>query len=194
MTGPRRASADLTVIADALSKLLAQSAEQARELRALRLLIEARAEGPLASDSDVDGERGDPKVRFDPKGWRGESCRGRKMSACPPAFLDELARALTSMAANEDAEKKMWRGKPESIQTRRDAARARRWAYRLRTGWTAPSVPATANGAGSGPTSAAEAFTKANVFDAAPGLDPFDRAHGDAWEPTDDAPEQPDRF
>lgn len=114
------------------------------ETRALRLLIEARAAGPIASDADVDGERGNPVAKFDPKTWKGPTFRGKKYTECPADFLDHLAAALTSIAAKEDSEKKLYKGRPASGYSRQAAARARRWAYRKRLGWTPPEAAASA--------------------------------------------------
>ena len=45
----------------------------------------------FASDKDLAGPHGDPIVRFDPKSWRGPSQKGKKYSACPAEFLEQLA-------------------------------------------------------------------------------------------------------
>jgi len=119
------------------------------EIRALRLLTEARGAGPLVPDHEAD-ERvgGNPVVRFDPKSWSGPSFKGKKYADAPPEYLDLLASALTQMAAKAAAAGEMYKGKPSAPYRYKDAARARRWAYRKRTGWVAPEKPA--NGFGSG--------------------------------------------
>jgi hypothetical protein len=84
----------------------------------------ASGNGPaIASDRDLDGPHGDPEVRFDPRDWTGVSCKGRRFSACPSAFLDALADVLDSFASGETDEKK-------AKYKRLDAARARGWARR----------------------------------------------------------------
>lgn len=108
-----------------------------REIRHLRLLQEASLSDAIAPADDMD----DPQIRFDPKSWRGPTFKGERMSACPPAYLDHLARALMAMARNEQAEGKLYKGKPSYVYKVADAARARRWALRRRTGWTPPPPP-----------------------------------------------------
>lgn len=84
----------------------------------------------VASDSDLDSEHGDPAVKFDPKRWTGASHKGSSFSACAPDFLDAYAEALqwSSEHPKEGREK-------YAQYDARDAARARGWAKRIRTGW-----------------------------------------------------------
>ncbi len=95
------------------------------------------ANAPAASDSDLDGAHGDPVVKAkDPRDWSGEPMRGRKFSECPPAYLDMVAdRAEHFARKNAEAGDEKKAG-----YDRRDARRARGWAARLRSGWTAPVV------------------------------------------------------
>lgn len=101
-------------------------------VRELTLCIKARFDGAVASDFELDSTHGNPKVRFDPKTWRGPPCKGRKLSECPAKFLDHYAQALSNIAEKEDADRKVYRGRPASKYTRLDAARARGWALRHR--------------------------------------------------------------
>lgn len=92
--------------------------------------------GEVASDADLDGQYGDPEVRRDPSDryWRGASYAGVALSACPPDYLDAFAKYKDScafMSEKEGSEKK----KKYAEYDRRDAARARGWAARLRSGW-----------------------------------------------------------
>lgn len=100
----------------------------------------APAGGAVASDSDLDSQHGDPEVRFDPRDWTGVSCKGRRFSACPPAFLEMLADVLDSFASGESDPKK-------AKYKRLDAARARGWARRNEGKDLTPS-----RGAGGGAT------------------------------------------
>ena len=134
-----------------LESIMAAVLETREETRALRLLIEARNAGPLATDADVDGDQGDPIVKFDPAGFRGPSEKGKKLSRCSVAFLDALAVALDNIAAKDRAEKKEFRGKPAWVYSARTAARARRWAYRKRRGWAPPEEAKPVIGAGGKP-------------------------------------------
>jgi hypothetical protein len=87
-----------------------------------------RASGLFVADDELDRPKGDIKIHFDPNGWRGPSCKGRRASECTPEFLEAYAGALQSMAE---------RPKPgddpkRPVYNRLDAARARSWARRLR--------------------------------------------------------------
>jgi hypothetical protein len=108
----------------------------------------AVAAGPaVASDKDLDGEYGNPIVRAkDPRDWSGDSMQGRHLSDCSPDYLDLCAAradyfADQAAAANEKDDK----GRPVAQFKRRDAARFRGWALRLRNGWKAPDISAQAN-------------------------------------------------
>lgn len=95
----------------------------------------------VASDRDLDGKYGNPKVRFDPKNWDGGSCKGRLFSDCPADYLDMLANAYEYFASKNAAvdEKK-------ASYERLDAARARGWAKRIREGWDADAKQETPDG------------------------------------------------
>ena len=84
----------------------------------------------VAGDSDLDGKYGNPLVRFSPRDWSGAPYKGCRYSDTEPEFLDMLANTLEYFAdkkANDDPTK--------SGYDRKDAARARGWAKRLRDGW-----------------------------------------------------------
>ena len=152
------------------------------EVRAVRLLVEARAEGPLASDADVDGQHGDLEVRFDPSDWKGRSYKGQPMSVCAPEFLDKLARALGRMAEADDKNKKLHKGRPASRWTRSAAAKARRWAYRIRCGYVSEARAAADKADAEAPAPKVNPFAKPAPPAAAAPLEPPPGA-GDAWEP-----------
>jgi hypothetical protein len=94
------------------------------------------AEGAIADDRDLDGQHGDPTIKFDPKEkyWRGASYVGYRFSETEPDYLDAMAKYLDACAymAEQDADEKKRRG---AVYKRKDAARARGWAARLRNGW-----------------------------------------------------------
>lgn len=95
---------------------------------------------PVASDADLDGQWGNPEVRAkDPRDWTGEPMKGRRFSECPAEYLDLLAERFDFFASRESDDKK-------AGYCRKDAARARGWAQRVRGG----KVPALA-AAGSAP-------------------------------------------
>lgn len=111
-----------------------------KELRRIADALE-RAHPPPAPVVDLDGKRGDPEVRFEPRGWNGAPFKGRKYSDCPPDYLELVAKALDHFAANPKPD-----ADPKKAQyDRLDAARARGWAARKRNGW-APNPPSPAPG------------------------------------------------
>lgn len=110
----------------------------------------------IATEQEMSGERGDPKVRFDVKrNWTDlgkPSFKGRKSSECDPDFLDLYADGLDYFAG--EAQKKINSGDqdPKLKDAVRfdslDAARVRGWAQRIRTvGYKpAPVIPPYAGG------------------------------------------------
>jgi hypothetical protein len=87
----------------------------------------------IADDRDLDGKYGNPEVRFNPRDWTGESCKNRKMSECPAEFLDLLAETFDYFADQaEQSHELTTTGKPVAPYKRKDAARARGWAVRVR--------------------------------------------------------------
>lgn len=155
------------------------------EVRAIRLLLEARLEGTVASADDILHKYGDPLVRFRPKTWPLDRAdeKGRPMSRCSPEFLDHLARALDQMATKDAAEGKLYKGRPSAPHTRRQAGLARRWAIRKRLGWEPPPEPVNEQGG-----RAPERRSLTERF-AGPSRLPVDHEHGDAYEGPDDSDE-----
>jgi single stranded DNA-binding protein len=100
----------------------------------------ANTHAPLASDQDLDGAYGNPIVKFVPSRWGGEDFRGRRYSECTPEFLDVLASTLQWSADNPQE------GKARFVEfNRKDAARARGWAARLRRNGTDAQPQAAAS-------------------------------------------------
>lgn len=90
----------------------------------------------VADDRDLDSQYGDPVVKFNPRDWHGDSCKGLAMSQCPPEFLDMLAGTFDYFAKKADESgETTTSGKPVAPYKRKDAARARGWAARKRNGW-----------------------------------------------------------
>lgn len=95
----------------------------------------ATAPKPVATDRDLDGKYGDPEIKFNPRDWTGPSCKGRRMSECPPEFLDMVAVTFDYFAQKaEENNERTNSGKPVAEYKRSDAARARGWAKRMREG------------------------------------------------------------
>ncbi len=84
----------------------------------------------VAPDTELDGQYGDPEIRFNPRDWTGTSHKNRHYSQAEPEFLDILANTLEFFA-----EKNAATDPKKAGYERRDAARARGWARRLRAGW-----------------------------------------------------------
>jgi len=108
----------------------------------------ASADGAVASDSDLDDSRGygDPQIVYDPreKYWKGASYIGRKFSQVPdPEYLEATAKYLDACAymAEQDGDETKRKG---AGYKRKDAARARGWARRLRTGGAPVAAPRAA--------------------------------------------------
>ena len=82
-------------------------------------------------------KHGNPNAPFDPRSWKGATFKGRPFSQCPADYLEELAKALEMMGASEtDEAKRHWKAI--------DAARARGWAERIRSGWKPRDVSSAA--------------------------------------------------
>lgn len=98
----------------------------------------------VAPDSDLDGQYGNPSIRAkDPRDWTGDSQLGKPFSECPPAYLDLLADRFDWFAEKAEEEGTTTSaGKPVAPYNRKDAARARGWAARLRAGWKPLVEPA----------------------------------------------------
>ena len=97
----------------------------------------APGELPPATDEQLDGQYGDPTVKFKPRAWHDGDFKGHHYSECPPAFLDEYANALNEFAAKNAATDPKKAG-----YERLDSSRARGWARRIRAGWK-PAQPSS---------------------------------------------------
>lgn len=109
-------------------------------------LLRASAPKPVAAASDLDGKYGNPVIKArDPRDWTGESMVGRLMSDCPAEYLDMVAeRAEFFAGKNDEAQALANNGQPKSKYDRLDAARARGWAARIRSGWKSDDTTSTA--------------------------------------------------
>ncbi len=119
-----------------------------KELEEKLAVLTSVVESLIGDDNDYDDE-----VKLDVKAWRGESMKGKKMSACPPEFLLMLAGTLSYFASKEQAEGKLFNGKPSWIGAAKRAARARKWALRnaMRGDLPAPVAKAPAAPSGGNP-------------------------------------------
>lgn len=89
--------------------------------------------GEVATLAAIQGDRGDVKIRMNPRDWIGEQFKGRVASQCPPDFLDIYADQMDYFASkNPDPKKAGW-----DIL---DGARCRRWAVEMRAGRVKPAA------------------------------------------------------
>jgi len=96
----------------------------------------AAQQGPVvADDRELDSKYGDPVVKFLPRDWSGDDYREYHFSECPVSLLDMLADAFDYFARKAEETGEEYKGKPTAPYKRKDAARARGWAKRLRAGW-----------------------------------------------------------
>lgn len=92
----------------------------------------------VATDRDLDGKYGDPVLKFMPRDWMGESYKDRHFSECPAGLLDMVAETFDYFAGQAEAKNELYNGKPVAPYKRMDAARARGWAVRVRSGRVPP--------------------------------------------------------
>lgn len=118
-----------------------------QELVAFAKLRQGSLPKPAASDRELDSQQGNPEVRFNPRDWTGEDCKGRHFSECPAPFLDLLAETFEYFAVQAEGKHEVTKkGKPVAPYKKADAARARGWAARVRAKHPSVSVPDQAAG------------------------------------------------
>ncbi len=140
------------------AKLEARVEELERVVAALRAVFGGGVD--VSDDRDLDSPRGDEKIRFDPRDWKGESHKGRTMSRSQPEFLDVYFDTMTYFASKQPDAKKAGFDK-------KTAARAAGWARRLRAGWTQPPVmekPSYGKNGGFGPGTTSSWGSDGNSF------------------------------
>ena len=130
-----------------------------------RIAYIERALGLFVSDADLDKPRGNIKVGFDPRNWRGPSHKGKRASDCSPEFLEAYAESLTWMAEHPKTDPDGAVDLKKSSYNRLDAARARSWARRLRQAKAAPAPIAEHLLAAAEDLASAAAATPAGLFD-----------------------------
>lgn len=95
----------------------------------------------VADAADLDSGFGDPEIKMSIPAfrWPGEQHKGKRMSQTgDAAYLLALATQLEWSASKDDADGKVWTStktgevKPAGDFNRRDAARARGWAQRIK--------------------------------------------------------------
>jgi len=97
--------------------------------------------GECASDDELDGTYGDPKVFVEPKDWKGPSFKDKKYSECPIEYLLKLAKLMDWIASENKKRNAMANnGKPKHVYNEIDAKRARGWAKRKMNSGTVETV------------------------------------------------------
>ena len=112
-----------------------------------------RSGGNVAGDDDLDSDKGDPKIVYDPKSpkyWEGASYVGLHYSEVPdPAYLDAMAKYLdaSAYAAGKSASegKDVKKNEKAARYKAIDAGRARGWAKRIRERVAAAPKPSPAD-------------------------------------------------
>lgn len=110
----------------------------------VRVLAPKGQAGAVADDRDLDGKYGDPELRFMPRDWTGESYKGLRFSQCPPDLLDLVAQTFDYFADKAEETGETYKDKPVAPYKRKDAARARGWAARIRSGRVQQAAPPAA--------------------------------------------------
>jgi len=106
--------------------------------------------GEVASDRDLDSAYGNPTVKT-PRNWKGERFDGFKMSETSVEFLEFFAD-FKDWQADRREEEGGEDGSKKAGYCRKDAARARGWAERLRRGGARPASATTSQVVGGAPT------------------------------------------
>jgi hypothetical protein len=111
-------------------------------LKELLAIAKATAPKPVAPDRDLDGQYGNPELKFMPRDWTGISYKGSRFSECPADLLEMIAETFDYFAQQAEANhEQTGSGKPVAPYKRQDAARARGWARRIRNGWVGTTKP-----------------------------------------------------
>lgn len=120
-----------------------------KELVAIARARRAGAGAAVASDRELDGPYGNPVVKFNPRDWVGDDCKGLHFSDCSADFLELLAESFEYFATKaEEKNERTTSDKPVADYKRKDAARARGWAERIRSGKHKPREMATTGATG----------------------------------------------
>lgn len=118
----------MTIDEEAMRAAYAELRDRVRFLEAILTSL-----GLLVSDDALDQPKGDPKVRFMPRDWRGEDFTGKTYSECSPDFLERMASTLQWTADNPPRDPaQLEKHQRFERSNRLDAARARSWSRRLR--------------------------------------------------------------
>lgn len=193
MTARRPATVDDVI--GALRLTYAEVRALRGELATLRAEVAALRGPAIASDSDLDGERGNPEIKKDPTRWKGAPLAPIRMSEAPVEWLDLLADTLDFKAGKAAEENRQTTGgKPLAPYILRDAARARGWARRKRAGWTDPNAipsPFAEGGPPEAPPAAPEPAPGHQEATSAPGWDETPAELQSPWAEPAPAPEAP---
>lgn len=115
---------------------MSASAETIALLKSIDASLKALVRATVPEVADLDGPHGDPIVKaVSPRDWLGDDMKGRRFSQCPAVYLDLVASRLDHFAEKAAAKNELTQeGQPREPYLRKDAARARGWAARIRAG------------------------------------------------------------
>ncbi len=109
-------------------------------LERIATALERSHPAPRELSVDLDGKYGDTKLKFKPRDWTGDFTKGQSCSSSPPELLDLYAQALEHFASKADDTPD---GQKKKKYDELDAARARGWAKRHRSGWKPTATSST---------------------------------------------------
>ena len=131
------------------------------EIMRLRRRLDAleHATDLFVTDEEMDSAKGNPKIRFDPKGFPGEKFKGKLASEATPVFLDAYSKTLMWFSENpkpmdaglseREYDEALKKQEKSAKFDKLDAKRCRSWARRKRLdGWKPPPPPPEPAGLG----------------------------------------------
>lgn len=136
----------MTPVVEELLRRIAEACEKsAAILERMEKRSSAKDPKPVATDQELDDPKwGDPEVRKDPPRWKGSPQAPCHMNECPPDYLECLADFFDWQAGKAEEKNECTdKGKPIAPYRRADAAKARGWAKRNRSGRKPAPKPAT---------------------------------------------------
>lgn len=114
------------------AKMIERVEQKLTEILHIATASKALSTSPVVHEEpadDLDGQWGNPTVRFNPYEWHGPSMIGRAFADCPPEFLDRLASAFDAFVRKDSRDPSK---EKRVFINKKLASRARGWAMRIR--------------------------------------------------------------